>query len=377
MAVRRLIISDLHFGSGEDLLAGGAALERIAPELAWADELVINGDLLELVFASFHDAVAAARPFLALVDRHVQRVHYVLGNHDHHLVSLARDERRLHDALGGGPPPAAGVAPAARLLRALCPSVDVVTAYPACELDGMLFMHGHYLAAHAHASDHALIDGLAWRLTGATRPPRLAFEDYEALIAPLYELMYEIANLRCGRRAQQRFERWVHSAAAVAHGPRHAGQRLAALVHAGGRDGADRPLGAHDAPTAHVLAAMQAVCRDLDIRPGPVVFGHTHVPLDGVATPDGRHRLFNSGAWVWDGRRRGRSDAAARRRPGTVLRATGGTLELRGLLDDCDDGELDALTRKNPMAPDAHARMDTFRWDTAARDAVAGAGGCT
>jgi hypothetical protein len=126
MTIRRLVISDLHFGSGDDLLGSPGALERIEPELAWADELVINGDLFELVFASLEDAVIAARPFLGLVNRHVSRIHYILGNHDHHLVALAGDERRFCDVLGTPAPPAFRVAPADRLLRALCPDVDVI-----------------------------------------------------------------------------------------------------------------------------------------------------------------------------------------------------------------------------------------------------------
>ena len=349
MSVRRLIISDLHFGSGDDLLAGAAALERIEPELAWADELVINGDLLELVFAPLQEAVAAARPFLALADRHVRRIHYIPGNHDHHLVSLARDERRLHDVVRGPPPPVSGVPPAARLLRSLCPTADVVTAYPGCELDGMLLMHGHHIDAHARSSDRRLMDGLAWQLTGTPRPQRLAAEDYEALTAPLYELMYAIVNLPSGRRAQQRFERWLHGAATIAHAPRHASQRLAALIHLPGHDAPERLLRAHDAPTTRVLEAMQAVCDDLEIGPRTVVFGHTHVALDGVCTPDGRHRLFNSGAWVWDRRGRERTNAGWPRRTGTVLRATGGRLELRGLLDDCDEGDLARMLSDRPV----------------------------
>ena len=44
-ATRRLVISDLHFGSGDELAHHPLALERLAPQLAWADELLINGDL--------------------------------------------------------------------------------------------------------------------------------------------------------------------------------------------------------------------------------------------------------------------------------------------------------------------------------------------
>ncbi len=120
MTVRRLIVSDFHFGSGDDLMRSARALERIEPELAWADEVVINGDLFELVFASLSEAVAAARPFLSLVNRHVERIHFLPGNHDHHLVALAGDERRLAELTGDPNPPPFRVMPAECSGR--CPS---------------------------------------------------------------------------------------------------------------------------------------------------------------------------------------------------------------------------------------------------------------
>jgi len=51
-------------------------------------------------------------------------IHYVVGNHDHHLVSLARDERRLREVLGEAAPAASGVAAATQLLRSLCPPMS-------------------------------------------------------------------------------------------------------------------------------------------------------------------------------------------------------------------------------------------------------------
>lgn len=350
MSIRRLIVSDLHFGSGDALLGSAEALERIEPELKWADELVINGDLFELVFASLAEAVGAARPFLALANRHVGRVHYLLGNHDHHLVSLAGDERRFAEVLGAPVPAPFRVAPAERVLRSLCPDVDVVSSYPVCELDGMRLMHGHYIAAHMGSPDWKLMDRLAWCLTGErSRPQRLAVSDYEALIAPLYELMYEIANLPSGKRAQQQFERWLVGVAAVARAPLRASRQVVGLAQAlaGRRDGgpAIEPL---DASSGQVLQAMQAVCENLEVAPGTVVFGHTHLPLDGAWTPDGRYHAYNSGSWAWD--RRIRDSPAYRERawPGTLLRATGGELELRRLLDDCDERDLRRMLGTEP-----------------------------
>ena len=349
MRVRRLIISDLHFGSGDDLLGSPAALERLEPELAWADELVINGDLLELVFASLQEAVDAARPFLRLVNRHVGRVHYVVGNHDHHLVSLAGDERRFAEVLGLPAARMFGVAPADRLLHALCPDVDVVSVYPQCRLDGMCIMHGHYIAPHVGSSDWRLADRLAWYLGGfAVRPDRLTVSDYEGLIAPLYELMYEIANLPSGPCAQQRLQRWLGGAAAIARAPKRTSRRLATLAHVLSHHGDARLLLGSAPPTTKVLEAMQAVCGNLEVQAATVVFGHTHVALDGVMTPNGRYRLFNSGAWVWDRRLRGGAGHREHGWPGTVLRATDGELELRALLADCDDGDLARMIGKAP-----------------------------
>lgn len=356
MAVRRLIISDLHFGSEDALLATPAGLERIEPELAWADELVINGDLFELVFTSLPDAVTAARPFLALVNRHVGRVHYLPGNHDHHLVSLAGDERRFAEVLGRPAPTLFEVAPAERLLRSLCPDADVICAYPVCELDGLRITHGHYIAPHVGSSEWRLMDRLAWRLTGeVARPDRLTVADYEGLIAPLYELMYEIANLPSGKRAQQQFERWLSGIAAIARAPQRASRQLTGLAHAITARGSARELAPTEAPDDEVVQAMQVVCHNLEIAPGTVLFGHTHLPIDGVATPDGVYRLYNSGSWVWDRRLREAASYRESAWPGTVLRATGGDVELRSLLDDCDENGLRELLGV-PAPPPARRR---------------------
>ncbi len=341
MSVRRLIISDFHFGSGDDLLRAPRALERIEPELEWADEVVINGDLFELVFASLGEAVAASRPFLELVGGHVERLHFPPGNHDHHLVALAGDERRLA-APGAGDPPPFRVMPAERLLCALCPNVEVVTSYPICELDGMRIIHGHYLAAHIESFGWRMMDRLAWSLTGEVqRPERLGIGDYEALISPLYELMYEMANLPQGKRAQQQFERWLISMGTVARAPGKASRQAAGFAHSiVRRRNTEEMLEPMDAPTAQILAAMKAVCPNLSVAPGTVVFAHTHTPLTGRPSLHNHYTFWNSGSWLWD--RRIRDGPAYRESawPGTVLRATGGELELRRLLDDCDEDDL-------------------------------------
>ncbi|MBW3654193.1 MAG: metallophosphoesterase, partial [Actinobacteria bacterium] len=119
-ATRRLVISDLHFGSGDELAHHPLALERLAPQLDWADELLINGDLFELIFGPLHTAVQRSRPFFAFVNRCVRTVRFIPGNHDHHFVSCASDERRLAAITGEDAGPVFRVPPAERVLRALC-----------------------------------------------------------------------------------------------------------------------------------------------------------------------------------------------------------------------------------------------------------------
>ena len=342
MSIRRLIVSDFHFGSGDDLMRSPLALERIEPELDWAEEIVIDGDLFELVFASLTEAVDASRAFLALVNRHVERVHFLPGNHDHHLVALAGDEHRFAELTGAPPPTPFRVMPAERLLRTLCPDVDVIASYPICELDGIRFLHGHYIAPHIESFGWRMMDRLAWALTGeAQRPERLTIGDYESLISPLYELMYEMANLPQGKRAQQQFERWLIGVGAVARAPGRASRQAAGFAHALARrrDG-EEMLEPMDAPTAQVLAAMEAVCVNLSVDAGTVVFAHTHVPLTGRRAPHGDHTFWNPGSWLWDRRIRNGPTYRESAWPGTVLRATGGELELRRLLDDCDEHDL-------------------------------------
>ena len=345
MAVRRLIVSDLHFGSGDDLLRSPEALERIEPELAWCDELVINGDCFELVFSSLTEAVDASRSFFDLAARRVESIVILPGNHDHHLVSLATDMRRLAEATGADPGEPFRVEPAERLLRHLAPGVRVLAPYPICELDGLRITHGHYIAPHLESFGWQMMDRLSWGLTGSPRRTRgLEVADYEALIAPLYDLMYSMANLPAGRQAQVNFERWLVAAASLVRAPTKASRQVVSFVHSLLRhDRREELLQQIDAPTSSVLAAMEAVCENLQIPAGEVTFGHTHTPLAAAAGPSGRWTFHNSGSWMYDRRMRGQAHYRDLAWPGTVLRATGGDVEVRRLLDDLTETDLHAM----------------------------------
>jgi hypothetical protein len=343
--VKRLIMADAHLGSGEDLLRSPEILERLEPQLAWADELVFLGDLFELTFDPLAEAIAASRPFLALVARHVERFHYLPGNHDHHLVSLASDERRVASAAGLPTAPPFTVAPAERLLRPLLPGVDIVTAYPICELDGVRYIHGHYVIPHLESLGWRAFDRLSWALTGERRHQRrLSVEDYEALFSPLYELLYEMANLPQGKKAQQQWERWLLALGAVARAPISATRQVTGLAQGLARRGQEREsIEPVSLATAPAIRAMDAVCENLGLPAGPVVFAHTHVPLCEEPSPTGAHVYHNPGSWIWDVRMRDLPGYREKAWPGTALRACGAEMEPVSLLSDLDEADMRRL----------------------------------
>ncbi len=90
-----LAMSDLHLGRDLGYLCSAdlrfqdnkAALLELLTEIGPQDELIINGDLLELSVAGLDEAYGDLREFFALLSRApgFRRIVYVPGNHDHHL----------------------------------------------------------------------------------------------------------------------------------------------------------------------------------------------------------------------------------------------------------------------------------------------------
>src|SRR3979490_3173376 len=103
--MRALAISDTHFGAwtGHALLSHPFALERLAPHLDDIDELILLGDLFDLLFSTVEHPVARAHGVLALgaERRHGRRVVFIAGNHDHHtMVRELEESVRLRIADG-------------------------------------------------------------------------------------------------------------------------------------------------------------------------------------------------------------------------------------------------------------------------------------
>jgi hypothetical protein len=350
---RRLVISDLHFGSGDDLLKHPEALERLEPQLRWADDLLINGDLFELVFSSASAAIDASRRFFSLADRHVNRIVYIPGNHDYHFVSMAADRRRFQQALGEQDLTPFRVADAEVLLGKLAPNTEIMTAYPLIELDGVTYTHGHYISQHLTSLGWRTLDRVQWRLTGEERREHgLTVADYEALLAPLYELTYQIAQLPSGQQSQEQNERLLTVAAAIMRTPLQAGRQVTAMARGLAdklRGDAAEPSLTPPSGTSAALQAMAHVCQNLQLPSGPVLFGHTHEPLRAASSDLAPwHEFWNSGSWMFDRRERDRRHYRERSWPGTVLRVHGPNIAAMNLLDDCRHRDLARMIGQQP-----------------------------
>jgi hypothetical protein len=336
--MRRLVISDLHFGSAGALASLPLSLERLEPELAWAEELVIVGDLFALLAHSWEEALCAAGPFLDLVRSHVPSVVLVPGNHDSHVLVMEHDLRQREAALGLDPAPG--------LLDNIFPQARTRLAYPFVTLEGISYIHGHHLGVLSPETGVEILDTLIlpWK---ARRAPHLSPADYEALLQPLLELA-RLASLHRpdegARRHLEALRRWSHAASCAGGSPQGATVNLIArrLGGALSQRARRRPLSARLRLVAHV-------CADLGVPEGPVVYAHTHEAHGAMCVPGSQHVLHNSGSWHHSSAllRRGLDLGPA----GTVLRACGGHLEHRHLLADMTARQLEGMLAEAAISP--------------------------
>jgi Calcineurin-like phosphoesterase len=351
--MRTAVLSDLHLGTRSriDLLREPAVRERLLGRLAGFDRLVLLGDAIELRDRPIAQAIEEARPFLEGAGAALGNGQVVLvpGNHDHRLAHEALDlsgRRRRGERLPLSlevPVGATGAAGAIR--RAL--RCELVIAYPGLALgDGVWATHGHYLDAH---SSWPTFESVAAAAIGAVRRrPERALrspEDYEAILAPTYDLYFEIAQ----RRQLERFAnlaRWLvrrvearlgTRGPAATEAPAGDPTRLPRLRLRGSRLGT--APGERRRPG---LKPFSRVLERLSVDAEHVLFGHTHRtgPLPGDdpgawRTPAGI-ALWNTGCWVYEAAFvRGGEGSASAYWPGTLASVDGsGPPQLHRLLED-------------------------------------------
>ena len=107
VAVRTLLISDLHLGSlsGADVLRHAELRAPLLEAAAGAERVVLLGDVLELRQGPPREALAAARGFFEDLGRALGggELIIVAGNHDHALIEpwvARRGEQDAPDEMG-------------------------------------------------------------------------------------------------------------------------------------------------------------------------------------------------------------------------------------------------------------------------------------
>lgn len=324
--MRSLIVSDLHLGapSGRDVLRRPEARRALLAELEQANELVLLGDVLELRGIPAHAALARAGPVLGDLGEAAgdARVTVVPGNHDHRLAAEWIERRRQRGTRRplapeeSWRPGRSGLA--ARLARAMG-TRELLLAYPGHRLRPDVWAtHGHYLDLHNTVpAFEALAASAVKRLTGGLPEGRLAPDDYEEVLAPLYAFGYELAqSARPERRLAGSGGSMRVWQALRPHdgGPGLARLLLGGVLIPGAVAGVNRaglgPFSRDLSPAAirrAGLGAMAAAVDRMGIDAEHVIFGHTHRagPLpgdddrDGWGQPGGR-QLWNSGSWVYE-----------------------------------------------------------------------------
>jgi UDP-2,3-diacylglucosamine pyrophosphatase LpxH len=348
--MRALVISDLHFGAWttDALLARPFARERLAPHLDDIDELVLLGDVFDIQFGLMEGAFAQAEPFFELLRDRLQgkRIVFIAGNHDHHLVVRtlrAYSEYKIATGVDGsdaGPGFARDHHNFAQLFfERTLEGVEVSMTYPDYRLGQVHLCHGHYLDAHLQGSLANRLLRRVLRTIGGDRPQEsMTVEDYEAVMVPLAELLFTVAQMPGGTDTQrgllESFERYARVLRAVGIVQRElervrawatelrqrdepvidrgrsltmtlqqSGAALREDVSARGESALlqlAQPGSGTSAPVA--MRAYGQVVRNLGWnKPGTsLIFGHTHQPLDGEFEPDcGPVRFWNTGSWAF------------------------------------------------------------------------------
>ena len=342
--MRTAVVSDLHLGTlpGNDVLRLPAMRERLFEATADVDRLVVLGDLAELREAPLSRSLEAVYEFadhlnIAFAGRQVV---IAAGNHDHPLVAGWLESRRLRPKPQALPTEACVNAPRTGPLGTIVrrmPDCEVLLAYPGLRVrEDVYATHGHYLDLHMTVPTlETIAISLFARIEGHD-PDELSTPDqYEAVIAPIYALIYSTVQgrpstarpLASGASVRMWGAMYPDSDDLIARARAVALRRglvpaAASLLNAAGLG----PFGTELSGPALRRAGIAAMCRvveRLEIDADWVIYGHTHRagPLPGEGdwrAPTGA-RLVNCGAWTWAPQLAGGSAGEGPYWPGRVV----------------------------------------------------------
>jgi len=346
--VTSAVISDLHLGSGSqsDLLRRPEIIERLLEAVGDAEQLVLLGDTIELRDGPIGAALERSRPFFEQIGEAFagRRIVLVPGNHDHKLLGHWLERVRDGGATVALDEVVASPHPCVEQLADWLGDTELLMRYPGVWLrDDVFATHGHYLDSHltlptVERLSIATVDRIGGRPTGTRSGP----EDYEKVQAPVYDLLFDLAQGARNPQAHKigsdtpsmRIWDMIGGASGRARNLRGRFLRsavipatLRGLERAGlgsfGRDFSLGEIGRAGVDAMHVAATR------LGVEAEHVIFGHIHRrgPLPGE---DGRsatdpewerrgRRLHNTGSWVYEAAMLSRADSTSAFWPGHAL----------------------------------------------------------
>src|SRR4051794_17082626 len=301
-------------------------MERLIAALAGTDRLVLLGDILELRDRPLPEALERSTPVLGELAEAMRdgEVVFAPGNHDHHLLATWLEDRRLAAEDGLGLEQISG--PAGSLATAVanaCAPTSFCFAYPGLWLrDDVYATHGHYLDRHLTVPTFerlgvAAVERALGIIPGAGPDPLdapddtvpVSPEEYERAQAPVYELLFSLAQAGTRVDAASPSARiWAALGGGESRAARLRGWLLGSVALPGAIGVANRlglgPVRSDLSPAAIAragAAAMGVVIQTLHIDAAHVIFGHTHRrgPLPGEsAWHAGDTTMLNTGSWV-------------------------------------------------------------------------------
>jgi metallophosphoesterase superfamily enzyme len=116
---KAIVMSDIHLGKDEGyLFSKSAGYENNRQVLTGlfrthkdCDELILNGDILDLALAGLDVAYGEMKVFFSMLAETgtIKRIVYLPGNHDHHLWRVLGEQVEIHEQIrNGGSPPGHG-----------------------------------------------------------------------------------------------------------------------------------------------------------------------------------------------------------------------------------------------------------------------------
>jgi hypothetical protein len=385
--MRTAVISDLHLGSGSqsDLLRRPELVDRLIEGVDDADRLVLLGDTIELRDGPIAGAMELSRVFFERIGEAFAGGEVVLvpGNHDHRLLGSWLERDGGLDAELGLEEEVDASHPCTVRIAEWLGDAELVVRYPGVWVrDDVYATHGHYLDSHVtlptiERLSIATVDRIGGRPTGR----RISPGDYEKVHAPVYDLLFNLAQgarnpaAPKGEEGPPAMRLWELLGGASGRARTLRGRLLRSAVIPVTLSGLERAgVGrfGRDFSLAEIgrsgVEAMHVVLERLGVDAAHVIFGHIHRrgPLPGedgrtATDPEWERRgvtLHNTGCWLYIPAMMGRSSADSPFWPGRVIVVDEqGPPEARDLLADAHHEEL--ATVGSAADPTASSRLES------------------